>query len=79
MHAEKTVIFQTYRLLSDKEHKMMLGKALAYTTIRTRLSEHTLLESYQNTYISHNFMHIKSMNSSSSNFLLAILVNSIQG
>lgn len=52
MHAEKTVIFQTYRLLSDKEYKMMLGKALAYTTIRTRLSEHTLLEScYQNLHI----------------------------
>lgn len=57
MHAEKTVIFQTYRLLLDKEKKMMLEKALAYTTIRTSLSEHTLLEScYQNTYISHNFM-----------------------
>lgn len=57
MHAEKLVIFQTYRLLSNEEYKMMLEKAMAYTTIRTRLSEHTLLEScYQNTYISHTFM-----------------------
>ena len=40
MHAEKTVIFQTYRLLSGKEYKMTLGKALAYTTTGTRLTEH---------------------------------------
>lgn len=40
MHAEKTVIFQTHRLLSDEEYKMMLEKALAYTTTETRLLEH---------------------------------------
>lgn len=39
MHAEKTVIFQTYKLLSDEEYKMM-EKALAYTTTETRLLEH---------------------------------------
>lgn len=57
MHAETLVIFQTYRLPSNEEYKMMLGKVMTYTTIRTRLLKHTILEPcYQNTYIAHTFM-----------------------
>lgn len=50
MHAEKTVIFQTSRLLSDKEYKTILEETLAHTIIGTRLSEHTIEPYYQNTY-----------------------------
>lgn len=47
MHAEKTVIFQTSRLLSDKEYKTML-EGLWHTQL--------LEPGYQNTYISPTFM-----------------------
>lgn len=72
IHAEKTVILQTYMYIFDNEYKRVLGRTLTYTTIRSRLSEH--LKHHQSNVIrTVNIYHLrihytKFMNTSFPNF-----------